>query len=296
MALIEASYFSPALQKHVQLKALVPNSGHGPFPVCYLLHGLSDDHSIWLRNTRLEFYVRDLPLIVVMPDGFQGFYTDNEEGHAYGKYMIEDVLGFAERVLPVKRERSARCIGGLSMGGYGSLRLALENPGMFVSANSHSGAVGIDIGKIDRDPLVFQRIFGKNPKDTKHDVSALARKVVREGHPRPKLRLDCGLQDFLLERNRKFHNELTALGYTHEYAEYPGMHNWDYWDEHIVEALEFHCRALGLAMPPTLSSRLLVRAAELVKEQPGCRGAPLPRTAFRPAPARHRRSSFHGCG
>src|SRR5688572_9323708 len=79
MALIEASFFSPVIQKQVQLKAIVPDAGTGPFPVFYLLHGYSDDHSIWLRRTRIEMYVREMPLIVVMPDGLNGFNTDHEE-------------------------------------------------------------------------------------------------------------------------------------------------------------------------------------------------------------------------
>ena len=149
MAFIHASFFSPILAKEVGLHALVPERARRPLPVFYLLHGLSDDYSIWHRRTRIEWYVRNLPLIVVMPDGFRGFYTDWNAGPAYARYMLEDVVGFVEKTLPAIRRRSGRCIGGLSMGGYGSLRLALARPDLFVSATSHSGAFHARALKID---------------------------------------------------------------------------------------------------------------------------------------------------
>jgi len=247
MALIEATFFSPAIQKQVQLKAIVPDTGTGPFPVFYLLHGYSDDHSIWLRRTRIEMYVHELPLIVVMPDGLNGFYTDHEEGPAYGRYMIEDVIGFVERVLPVKKDRSARCVGGLSMGGYGALRLALAHPDVFVSATSHSGAAGLNADQVGEERrAAFKRIFGSEYRGTKHDVVALAEKVKKSARHKPKLRIDCGRDDTLFKNNQALHAALEKMGYKHEYAEFPGDHNWDYWDEHIREALEFHCKALGV--------------------------------------------------
>ena len=61
----------------------------------------------------------------------------------------------------------------------------------------------------------------------------------------PALRLDCGLEDGLLEENRAFHHHLAQLGIPHEYAEFPGAHEWDYWDLHVREALAFHTAYLA---------------------------------------------------
>jgi len=83
MALIHAHFWSEALQKQSALCAIVPDQGNGPFPVYYLLHGLSDDHTIWLRRTRIDSYVSEIPLIVVMPDGHRSFYADHVSGPAY---------------------------------------------------------------------------------------------------------------------------------------------------------------------------------------------------------------------
>lgn len=242
MAFIQASFFSSVLIKQVALYAIVPEGKPGPFPVLYLLHGLSDDHTIWHRRTRIEWYVRDLPLIVVMPDGFRSFYTDHSGGPAFGRYMLEDVIGFSERTFPALKDRAGRCIGGLSMGGYGAMRLALENPGIFVSANSHSGS-GYPW---KRDDPEFKRMFGTGAEGSAHDLEALAGKLKRCRKPAPQILMDCGTEDFLLQENRGIHAGFEKLKLPHEYREFPGAHDWDYWDLHIQEALKFHCQALGI--------------------------------------------------
>jgi len=248
MSLHHVSFFSNILQKCVQMHIVMPDKGKAPYPVFYLLHGLSDDYTIWQRRTSIERYVENLPLIVVMPDGFRGFYTNAHEGPAYGHYMTDDVIGYVDRVFPTIRKRSGRCIGGLSMGGYGALRLALAHPEMFVSANSHSGAcqAGHRMAELLKQPE-FQRVFGRRPRGSDHDLFALAVKLKRRRAPIPKLRVDCGKEDFLLHDNRVFHAYLVRLGIRHEYAEYPGGHEWGYWDQHIREALTFHRRALGIS-------------------------------------------------
>ena len=243
MAFIQASFFSKALQKHVAMNAIVPER-QGPFAVFYLLHGLSDDHTIWSRRTRIESYVDGLPLVVIMPDGFRGFYVDAFEGPTYGKYMVEDVIGFAESTFPIQRKRSARCIGGLSMGGYGATQLALSHPDLFCSANSHSGAMGLGSKLVDVSKMPERvRTFGTQP-GTPRDLFFLASKLKKS--QAPKLRIDCGVDDGLLEYNRKFHAHLTKLKIPHQYEEFPGAHNWDYWDLHVREAIAFHSQNLGI--------------------------------------------------
>ncbi len=91
------------------------------------------------------------------------------------------------------------------------------------------------------------RIFGPDRVGGWNDLFALAEKLDRQ--MMPALRIDCGVDDALLEHNRQFHAHLERLGIPHEYQEFPGGHDWSYWDLHIREALAFHLRVLGLHAP-----------------------------------------------
>lgn len=243
MPWMELHYFSPALGMHTAANVLLPESKlEGPFAVMYLLHGLSDDHTIWMRRTSIERYVEGLPLIVVMPDGGRGFYTDAVDGFAYEKATMEDLAGMIRKFLPV---RDKWCVTGLSMGGYGAVRLALRFPKTFVSAAAHSGAMDFGHWPELREgtPDEFRRILGDSPAGGVNDLYTLASGLKKAD--RPKLRIDCGVDDFLIEANRSFDAHLTSLGYSHEYREFPGSHQWSYWDEHVQEAIAFHGKELG---------------------------------------------------
>lgn len=248
MALLRLQFFGNAINKQTNMTVILPDGakGDGPFPVYYLLHGLSDDDSIWVRRTSVERYVEGMPLIVVMPDTARGFYTDAVRGLAYERHIMEDVVGFVDRFLPTIAAREGRVIGGLSMGGYGSMKLALKYPDWFCSVVSHSSA--FDIRKRVTDPdrgPEFSLIFGEDPARGDNDVFELAQGI--DPGLLPAIRFDCGTEDGLLQENRDFHAHLESIGIPHEYEEFPGAHEWGYWDLRVREALEFHARALGLS-------------------------------------------------
>lgn len=254
MALITLRFFSHILGKQTTAEVLLPDikpNAKRParFGVFYLLHGLSDDQTMWLRRTRLDSYAADYPLIIVMPDGGRSFYTDAEQGWDYGRFIGEELVGVVDGYLPTIADRRARAIGGLSMGGYGALRAALAYPRTFGSATSHSGALlyGSQEWNADNGPFHAEmaRVFGPRPAGSRHDLVYLARKAAR-ARQLPQLRIDCGTEDYLLELSRTFHARLTSLRIPHEYRESPGTHDWNYWDAQVREALAFHATAMGL--------------------------------------------------
>jgi S-formylglutathione hydrolase FrmB len=253
VAFCELHYFSNALQKQTACNIILPEvPGHeGPFPVYYLLHGLSDDYTIWQRRTSIGRYVQMLPLIVVMPDGGRGFYTDAAEGYAYETAIVQDLVNFIDKMFHTRTDRKGRAIGGLSMGGYGAIKLALKYPELFGSANGHSGAYGFGHGQWRQDQPEFQRILGPQPDGGPNDVYALAEKFAPATNraKMPALRIDCGTSDFLIDSNRDFHQHLVNLGVPHEYCEYPGAHDWSYWDKHVQAAVRFHAKHLGISKP-----------------------------------------------
>jgi S-formylglutathione hydrolase FrmB len=240
MALCEVRFRAESIEKHTAMNVLLPE-GDGAFPALYLLHGLSDDHSIWLRRTSIERHAEGLPLIVAMPDGHRSWYCNDPrpEGLAYEDHIVRDVVGFVERTFPARGSREGRAIAGLSMGGYGAVMLALRHPEVFSVACSHSGALGFlsdavppPTGRPDKE--AWAEVL---PRE-QYDCFRLAEGLAKAGGA-PALRLDCGTEDFLLEHNRAFHAHLDSLGIEHVYEEHPGSHEWGYWDTHVVETLAF---------------------------------------------------------
>ncbi|MHB0938253.1 MAG: alpha/beta hydrolase [Armatimonadota bacterium] len=233
MSLLHIGYHSQSLGKQSGMFVAMPDI-EPPFRTVYLLHGLSDDYTIWQRRTSIERYADRFGLLVVMPDGGRGFYCDL----SYGKYEghILETVRFIDRTFRTADAPEGRGIGGLSMGGYGAIKFGLKYPELFGSVAAHSSA--LDINRLQTTDLV-QGIFPA-PPDPEDDPFVLA---ARTG-AKPAIRLDCGVDDSLIEDNRRFHAHLQALEIPHTYEEYPGAHTWEYWDEHIVDALAFHAEQM----------------------------------------------------
>lgn len=235
-----------ALHKMTSIMVLLPEGKPGPWPVLYLLHGLSDDHTAWQRWTSIERYVRDLPLMVVMPNGERGWYTDSvsNPNAAFETLITRDLICFVDRTFHTVPTREGRVVAGLSMGGYGALKLALKHPDLFCAAVSHSGAVEIASHVSSENPEALS-IFGASAAGGTEDVFALAKNS--DPDTRPAVRFDCGTDDFLIEHNRRLHTHLDDIAYPHEYVEHPGAHDWRYWDDHIQETIVFFANELGLS-------------------------------------------------
>jgi putative tributyrin esterase len=250
MAICTLNFRSLGLNSHKTMSILLPDQGRAGerYPVVYQLGGEGDDHTTWLRNTSIEALVRELPLVVVFPDGGYGRYTDwCEFGPAYERYIIEDVVNTVERYFPVSTKGEGRAIGGVSMGGYGAMKLALKYPQMFCSVATHSGSYltaheYMEYMEEERIQYWIHHIYGPDSRGGKDDIFALAEQVDHDCLPR--IRFDCGVEDVLLPASRKLHAHFGALEIMHSYFEYPGGHEWGYWAAHIHEAIEFHAANL----------------------------------------------------
>lgn len=239
MPLIHLNYYSQALEKQSGAYVLLPD-GPGPYRVVYQLHGMSDDYTIWLRRTSIERYAQQIGLMVVLLDGARSFYIDTHPGLGRYESHILETVRFIDGTFRTIPAPEGRAIGGLSMGGYGSVKVGLKYPDLFGSVAAHSGA--IDIAALLTESLCpeMKVIFPKGKMRADEDPFALA---ARPG-PKPALYFDCGVDDFLIGHNRRFHALLAELGVPHTYKEFPGEHNWEYWDRHITAALRFHARHL----------------------------------------------------
>jgi putative tributyrin esterase len=269
------------------------------YPVAYYLHGAFGDETNWTRLGHLDATLDSLTrtgmpeMIVVMPDGDDGFYTTwnflgdyNEcrRAHAsgtnrepaatycvpwphYDDYIARDLVGYIDKTYRTIADRRHRGIAGLSMGGYGAVALALSYPDVFSAAASHSGVLAPLVGRRAQDDTStryrynldsLEASYGKGlwallPEPFGRDTAAwlardparLAARLERERPSlRPSLHIDCGLDDPLLAQSRAFKASAQTLGWTIDYAEYPGAHTWDYWRRHSVESVQWLARLL----------------------------------------------------
>lgn len=249
MALIHIHHTSAPLVQQVGCCVCMPDDHRDGerLATVYLLHGLSDDHTTWQRRTSIERYAQRHRLIVVMPEGGRSYYTDAAHGNAAWEQHLLWTVQWIDRTFPTIAERRGRGVAGLSMGGYGALKLALKHPRLFAAATAHSAAC--DVARLHADPprAGFMRgIFGERVA-AQDDLFRLAESLLASDAPRPAIRMDCGAEDFLIELNRGFHAHLERIGLTHDYAEFPGAHTWEYWDLHVQEALAFQRAAFDAA-------------------------------------------------
>lgn len=239
MALLHTHIFSSALGMQCTLDVILPQRpATAEVPCLWLLHGLSDDHSIWQRRTSIERYVDPYNLAVVMPNVHRSFYTDMAHGYAYWTFVADELPAIARSLFRLSPRREDNTVAGLSMGGYGAFKLALNRPMQFGAAASLSGA--LDMGRrwagagLESD---LRLVFDNDPTGTPNDLLHAAT-VIAQGHaPRPRLFQCCGQQDHLYADNLTFRDHARRLGLDLTYAEGPGGHDWAYWDARIQDVL-----------------------------------------------------------
>lgn len=223
------------------------------YPVLYLLHGYTDHYPAWVSYTNLTQYARGFQQIIVMPEGDNGFYTNSyaDAKLAWEDFVILDLIPYVDSHYRTVTSREGRAIAGLSMGGYGALKLGLKYPRLFSAVASMSGATAAARLKGEAlDDDVFRKlidgVFGPadNPDRALNDPFELVAKVPRD--ELPQLYLSIGSEDFLLEENREFVRLLSKLKVPYEYREIPGKHEWPVWDREIQVVLEHQASIIGL--------------------------------------------------
>lgn len=243
----DLQYFSKALsrtQPYVCLSPNEPDAAERQYPLLLLLHGLNGTCRDWVTYTRITRHLAHQRLIVVCPDGGNGWYTNSADGSERCEAdIMQDLLPHLEQTLPIAAGRN-RAIAGLSMGGYGALKLALKHPDTFACAVSHSGA--LDIPARGGSHPVFGDAVTDADFRRHENLSWLAEQALcRPPIERPRLFLDCGLSDPLLSVNRNFTDHLNFMGYGHVYREMPGHHTWPYWDRAFKTMLADLIRTLS---------------------------------------------------
>lgn len=252
MALIHCDFFSDVLGLSMSMKVILPQSTtrqigmagtrrDGSIPTLYLLHGMSDDHTIWLRRTSIERYVADTGIAVVMPAVHKSRYSNLATGDRYWDYVSEEVPMLARQFFGLSDRREDNYVAGLSMGGYGAWKLALNKPESFCAAASLSGSIYTNWDDNARRPGGFELAFGSREafEGSENDLVFLARRLDTSDRPKPRMYQCCGTEDFLYENNQRFRAIMEELAFDYTYEEEPGTHEWGYWDTKIRRVLEW---------------------------------------------------------
>jgi putative tributyrin esterase len=252
MAHLRCDFFSDSLSLSTSMTVILPQQtttqigmtgqlSAGPPPVLYLLHGLSDDDTSWLRRTSIERYVAPLGLAVVMPQVHRSFYTDEAYGGRYWTFLTVELPALVQSFFRVSERREDTFVAGLSMGGYGAFKWALRQPERFAAAACLSGAVhlsGLRAGRTrPDDPRMFDRIFGDQSVSGGDDDLFALLKNHSGSATLPELYLGCGTEDELYPDNVSFAEACGAAGVeiTSDFG--PGDHDWGYWDAQIQAVL-----------------------------------------------------------
>jgi S-formylglutathione hydrolase FrmB len=209
-----------------------------------LLHGVCGSHWSWADMGRAHLIAQEMidageikPLALIMPsDGLRGVGTGylTYPGFDVEAWITEDVIDVVKQAHPVLAPFEKYFIGGLSMGGYGALRLGIKYPDKTLAISAHSSATSL-IKLADWLPADLR---GDDWDWNAPEFSLLHWAEVNRDRL-PPIRFDCGRDDHHLASNRCFHRDLTTLGIDHTYQEFPGGHTWPYWSEHLVDAICF---------------------------------------------------------
>ncbi|MBA4146355.1 MAG: esterase [Cytophaga sp.] len=248
---------SAAMKKVYKAVVVLPASyskSKAAYPVLYLLHGGFGHYRDWLVKTPDTALLQNLSdqynLIIVLPEGeLFSYYIDSplDKGSQFESYIIKDVIPKIDTTYRTNRSSKARTISGLSMGGYGAFYLSARHPEVFCAAGSMSGALNPDMMGWKLPPEManniknaFAAIMGpiESVDYSIYSIISMADVIKKNG---TKLIFDCGVDDFLVEPNRELHRRLLFNQTPHDYAERPGAHSWDYWQNSLPHhVLFFH--------------------------------------------------------
>ena len=237
------SIYSLAMQKSFNCVVITPDAHKKKkiFPVIYLLHGHGGSYSNWIKRVpQLAKYADEFQTIIVCPDGaVNSWYYDSpvDSTMKFETYIAEEVPAYIDAHYKTIKDRKARAITGLSMGGHGGLFLGFRHADFFGACGSMSGALVIDY--ITRGYGVEKRLG--DTLTNRHYYRDLSIMHEMENYPKDSLAIimDCGTEDLIVEMSRMAHRKMLELKIPHDYIERPGKHDWKYWATAIEYQLFF---------------------------------------------------------
>lgn len=250
MALAELNFYSEALGMHTTVNVIIPQKSSSgeigiksdakdeKYKCVYLLHGLSDNHSIWLRRTSIERYAQEYGICVVMPCADKSFYTDMKDGGKYYTYIAKELPRIIREFFNVSEKREDNFIAGNSMGGYGALKIGLRECDSFCACAGLSSVADI-VGLTDTFRDVYIPIFGEELNIPDEENLFFLTQSNNNNPNKPKIYMGVGTEDYMYKENIKLKEHIESLDFDFTYRESSGTHCWEFWDEYIQYVLEW---------------------------------------------------------
>ena len=244
MAMLNCHIHSDVLKRATGLTIEVPEKNDGHCQVLYLLHGLTGNQDSYMLGNAIHRLVADYNLVVVTPDVKRSFYANMVKGDRYWDYVSQELPQIVANLCPISHERKDTFAGGISMGGYGALKLALSMPEKFSKVMALSPVTGLRTHFYDGGGLLslkdFQCCFGSKEELRKSDANLenLVKKIA-DVKERPQLLMRIGREDYLYQDCCEFRKQLDSVNYSYDYQDEPGLHEWRLWQKWMPDALKF---------------------------------------------------------
>ncbi len=238
MAFARVEYYSRALEMTTSFQAVLPDAGDmKDAKVVYLLHGLSDNCTCWMRYSSCERYAKERGVALIMPEVQRSYYIDGVYGLNYFTYVSQELPQAVHRMFGLSLEREKNYVMGLSMGGFGALKCALTYPENYAGCGSFSGVTDLDATRPGSSmrSWEFDALLGEGKRaGMDNDLFALAQKKNL-----PPIYLSCGEQDRLYPMNVRFAEHLKTCKANYRFDHRPGDHTWDFWDRSIQDCMDW---------------------------------------------------------
>ena len=227
---------SVKMNRFIETVVVVPEGAEADkrVPVVYLLHGYGGDARSWLTiQPELKDWADRDGVLIVCPDGENSWYWDSplQEGSQFETFVSKELVMYVDGHYPTLRDRKARAITGLSMGGHGGLWLSIRHQEVFGAAGSTSG--GVDIRPFPKNWEMSRQLGAMQENPARWDGHTVMTQLDKLKNGSLAIIFDCGTEDFFFEVNCKLHEELMKRGIYHDFIARPGMHNLKYWRNSI---------------------------------------------------------------
>lgn len=250
MGLFQCNIYSEELDKNTAFYVSLPKpeseelqyDREKKYQVLYLLHGGGDDYTKWIRRVSIERMTRKYKIAVVAPDASLSYYEDIDGVGNYCRYIGKELPQIVQSYFQISEKREDHFIAGLSMGGFGAFKAALNYPEQFCAAASFSGAM--DIIQCSQQPDNNKEVMSYDltkVKDSDSDLIYVIKNMIKKGTQIPALYQSCGTEDSLHPMNEDFRKKIETLpeklNYTYE--EWEGVHDWIFWEESLRYSLDW---------------------------------------------------------